>query len=62
MRARDIIGKKVTKVVQVRTTDTSDTVVYDVEALVFEDGTYLHFSVAELHGEYAVIGTILKEE
>jgi len=62
MRARDIVGKKVVKVSQERTYDTGDRLLYALEAVVFEDGTELQFTVAELHGDYAVEGIVLKPE
>lgn len=61
MKARDIVGKKVSRVVQERTYAYGETV-YDVKGIVFEDGTYLNLSVAELPGDYAVEGHVLKQE
>lgn len=62
MRAKDIVGKKVAGVVQERTYVDKETLVYDVKSIVFEDGTVLYFSVAELPGDYAVEGAVIKGE
>jgi hypothetical protein len=62
MRARDIVGKKVAKVVQERTTDNNGFALHALVAVVFHDGTELQFCVAEMPGDYAVTGVVVKKE
>lgn len=57
MRANDIVGRRIRGVVQECCTDNSNTRVWHVSQIVFEDGSSLTFHVAELAGDYAVLGT-----
>lgn len=60
MRARDIIGRTVERVEQVRRSTNCDTTVYSVEYIHFTDGSYIGLHVAELEADYAVECTYFK--
>jgi len=60
MKTRDIIGRKIVKVNQVRTqTDYGDTI-YDVRSVELDNGTKLVFTVVELPSDYAVEVMVLR--
>jgi hypothetical protein len=60
MRARDIVGKKVKRVVQQRTHDSLGNPLWELQGIEFENGTYLHLSVAEQLGDYAVTAHVYR--
>lgn len=59
MRAKDIIGKKVVKVEQTRAMANSG-VAYNIDRILFDDGTILYFNVGETEGDYVVEGATIK--
>ncbi len=61
MISQDIVGKRVKKVVQGRVWTNYGTMVHNIQRLLFEDGTELDLSVAELEDDYAVIGRVDKK-
>jgi hypothetical protein len=60
MKQRDVKGKTVERVRQVRRSTKYGRPVYDIQTIVFTDGTVLILSVAELADDYAVEGTVYK--
>lgn len=61
MRARDIVGRKVVRVEQERTYDDNHELLYELRCIVFDNGTELWFNVAEMPGDYAVMGVVVKK-
>lgn len=60
MRARDIKGKTVARVVQRRAITDYGKTVYDVHSLEFTDGTSLVLSVLCTEDDYLIDGTVAK--
>jgi len=61
MKARAVVGKTIVAVEQHRVEDeTRKGVLYNVSAIVLDDGTRLTFQVAELESDYAVTCTAYK--
>lgn len=60
MRAKDIVGKTVARIVQSRVAryDTGDPAGWQLERIVFTDGTELTFGVIELGHDYAIEGNV----
>jgi len=59
MKARDIVGKKVVRVVQSRRRFEGHTIVA-LDEIVFDDGTRLRFMTGELGTDYCTIGIVHK--
>lgn len=59
MRARDIVGKRVKKVVQFRTrSEPCREGYWVIQHIEFEDGTRLEFMTIETEAEYFVAGIV----
>lgn len=60
MKSRAILGKRVVAVRQKRATDPNRKPVTHIEAIEFDDGTLLTFTVSEQEADYAIVGLALK--
>lgn len=52
LRSKDVVGKRIVKVEQSRASNGRGKMVWDVEALVLEDGTRLIPVTVETEGDY----------
>lgn len=62
MRARDVVGKRIKRVVQKRRTTEYGVVYYDVAGFDFDDGSRARFVVNEMPSDYGIEGMYLKAE
>jgi len=61
MRARDIVGKRVKAVRQVRESlEKGRSVISNLKAIEFDDGTLLRFVVREGYSQYGLEGIVVK--
>ena len=58
MKARDIVGKRVAKVMQTYVRDAGRPAYWNLDAIVFEDGTTLRFVIREGDAENGVAGIV----
>jgi len=56
MKAREVVGKKIARVVFEYTKDQIGDRVQHVRRIEFADGSFLYFRVVEIGSEYAVEG------
>ena len=60
MKSRDIVGRKIVRVIQRRCQDNCGDQVYDVHGFVLDNGAVVTFSVVELGYDYAVEAKVRK--
>ena len=54
MRAKDVVGRKIVRVIQTRCLTDFGEQVWHVDGFELDNGKIVHFSVCELPGDYAV--------
>jgi len=60
MRARNIVGRKVVRVLQERRQTDYGKMVWDIQGFVLDNGKVVYFNVVELPDDYAVEAGVVK--